>query len=153
METREPRAVPSLGEQLGADPGPAGEHFPQPGHWHRVRAAGQAFARTERGEPQREAGRSKRRDIVPRQPVAAFRGVAPATGDELRQVAVASAVMREQDEPRAVDEGDFTAEDQGQTSILRRHMRPHGTRQRAFVGQRQRGIALASGALDELLGV
>jgi len=80
-------------------------------------------------------------------------GVAPATGDELRQVAVAFTVGREQHELHAVGERQLAAEDQWQRHVLGREMSAHRARQRAFVGQRKGCIALALGALDQLLGV
>jgi hypothetical protein len=58
-----------------------------------------------------------RRDIVARQSIATFLCIASATRDELRQVAVARAIGREQSQLGAIVEREFAADDELQPAI------------------------------------
>ena len=83
-EAFEPRTVAGAREQSDADPRPPGEHVGEP--------ARRLVRRVRGAEPQREAARRQRRNVVARQRVAALGRIAPAARDQLRKVAVARAV-------------------------------------------------------------
>src|SRR5207302_9929121 len=72
--------------------------------------------------------------VTPAERIAAFLRPAPAAGDELGQIAVAFAVGGEQHQPRAVLKPYLLADDQRQADGFRRDMRPHGSGERALVG-------------------
>jgi hypothetical protein len=83
--------------------------------------------------------------------VTAFRCIASAVRQQLRQVAVARPIGGEQHEPHIVDERDLAADDELQARILRREVRADDTRERAFVGDGERRIAQRVCALDQFL--
>jgi hypothetical protein len=112
-----------------------------------------ASAQIERGQPQRETSRRRRGDVLARKLVTTLHRLPPSARDQLRKIAVTRAVGREQDELRRVGERELAADDERQAGVLRREMRADDTRERALVGERERGIALACGALDQLLRV
>ena len=92
----------------------------------------------------------------------------PAAGDRdpVRQVAVAAARLREQNQAGVQRTGftltrglglpelDLAADDQVQRQLLLLHMRvgAHDAGERTFIGDGKRAVAQARGALDELLG-
>ena len=86
---------------------------------------------------------------VPREPVLAFRGRAPAPRDEARERAVSAAVCSERDEAQAVREPELAADDERQARLARGGMGPHDAGERALVGQRERGVAERLRTLDE----
>src|SRR5256886_2286592 len=88
--------------------------------------------------------------IAPAERIAAFLRPAPAAGDELGQIAVASAVGGEQHQPRAVLQPYLRADDQRQADVFRRDMRPHGSGEQALVGERERPVPEPRGALHQL---
>ena len=60
-------------------------------------------------------------------------------------------VLDQQDQPRAVVELHFTADDQLESGFQCRFVCPHDAGQRGFVGDGQRGIAQHLRALEQLL--
>ena len=77
----------------------------------------------------------------------------PGTYDQARDFPVGRGVRGEQYESRPVLEADFRARDQVQAASLRRHVGTHAAGERAFIGQRKRGVAKRVGLPDEFLGM
>jgi hypothetical protein len=92
-----------------------------------------------------------------REVVAALLGVAPGLGHQAREPAVAGAVGGEQDEAGAVGEPQLAAEDEARAALfwqrLQRAVGAHDAGERAFVGERDRAVAVGRRLRDELLGV
>ncbi len=126
----ETRAVIRPLQQLRSNPGAAGEAF---GDGSRVLDV--AFP--VQNQENKAAGQSAVQ-IVPTKRIAAFLRPAPATGDQLGQIAVAFAVGGKQHQSGTVLQPYLRADDQGQADVLRRDMRPHDSGKRALVGDRER---------------
>jgi hypothetical protein len=113
------------------------------------------------GDPQRRAAPAELGDVVARGDVVALGGAPPRARDQLREVAVAFAVDRMQHELHAVVEREFAADDERKSGVLRGFLvhplhcgvRAHDAGERALVRDRERRVAEARGALDELLGL
>src|SRR6185503_6330853 len=101
--------------------------------------------------PQREAAPAEVGDIVARDAVVALDRAPSGAGDECGEIAVAVAVDGVQHELQAVVESELAADDERQPGVLRREMRAHRARERAFVGDRERGVALRLRAFHQLL--
>ncbi len=84
--------------------------------------------------------------------VAAFGRVFACGGDELAQVAPALHVARQRHDAQRPPQ-ELAAHDEAQSFRFGLHVRPHHAGHRAFVGQRQRGIAPLDGALHQLPGM
>ncbi len=153
LGAREPDTVAGAGEELDGEPRAAGKSGCDPaGGGERLGVVGLALAqRGFRGHPQREQPVGERRDVVAAKRVAALRRVAPAAGDQLRQVAVARAIGDEQHDLHAVDERHLAADHERQAGFLRRKMRADDTGERAFVGDRERRIAQRLRPVNELV--
>ena len=83
--------------------------------------------------------------------VLSFLRPSPGGGDQLAQGLVAGQRLAQQHQLRPVFDLHFCADHQPHTGFLRRLVSTHDPGQRAFVGDRQRGIALFLCALEQLL--
>jgi len=101
-------------------------------------------------QPQRETAGNAVAQIGARQAIATLDGAAPAARDQRRQVAVAFAIGRQQDQPQAVIEAKLAADDQLEAAFFRFDVRPHDAGKRAFIGDRQRRVAFLPGARNQL---
>ena len=148
-ELPEPRAVAGANGELDRDPAAVRKRRRDPARRGERRGGG----RIGRRHPQREQPVRMRRDVGARQRVAALGRAAPATGDELREVAVARTVRREQHELHAIGQRELAADDELQSAGFGRQMGADDAAERAFVGDGEGGIALRMGAFDQLLRV
>ena len=96
-------------------------------------------------------------DHRPRQPVFPLGGATAGRGDEARELAVAGTIGGEQHDARAVLQLQLAADDQpGAVACgqgLQRAVGAHDAGERAFVGERDRGVAECGRLRDQLLGV
>jgi len=90
---------------------------------------------------------------MPLQQITAFLGPTSRQGNQRRQIAVAFPVLGQKHQFQAVDHRHFTADQQFQTKLLGRQMRPYDTGQRALIGQGQGGIPLRQGLLNQFVRV
>ncbi|MNK76855.1 hypothetical protein D3C87_964330 [compost metagenome] len=135
--------VVSLPMQFHRQPQPLREARLQPGG---IGGAGRAV------QPQAQQAGRQRIEILAQAAVLALGG-APATGgDQLAQAGIGGLVGAQQHQLGAVVELEFRAGDQRQVVLFRRLPSPHDAGQRAFVGDRQRTVALALGACEQFLG-
>ena len=102
------------------------------------------------GQPQGERSRQAIGQVGGTQPIRALVRGTPATRDQPAQGAVAGAVLAQQHQLRAILQLEFGAHDQFHAGLARGLQRAHDTGQRAFVGDRQRAVTAASGALEQL---
>src|SRR5262245_17301528 len=102
---------------------------------------------------QRDAVIQARIEVGDAEAIGSLRCVATALGDQRRQIAVTGAVLRQQDELWPVGEPYLRADEKIEPGPLRRDMRAHRSGKRAFVGDRERGIAQFVRALDQLFGM
>ncbi len=153
--TCEPGAIAGTSEELDCDPRALRERGGDPmcGR-ERVGIGRVALARRDLGRhPQREQARGERGDVVALERVGALLRLPPPARDELRQVAVARAIGREQHDLDAVAERELAADHQWQAGVLGREMRADGARDRAFVGDGERRVTERLRALDQLFGM
>ena len=92
-------------------------------------------------------------DVRAFQPVVAFGRSPPPLGDERREPTVTLSILRQEDEPRSVEELRLGANDKLEAAVLGRAMGPHHTGKRTLVGQRKRRVAESLGFCQQLLGV
>src|SRR6266571_930356 len=104
-----------------------------------------------RGNKQRKTTRQAAVEIGPGERVPSLLAPAPAAGDQLGKIAVALAVGGEHHELRPIVQPYLRADDQRQTDLFRRDMRPHHACQRALVGDGERVIAESGGAVHQFL--
>ena len=178
LQAVEPGQVVAEGQQLRRQPAVVREPVTQPA---RLGEQGRVRFPMPR-HPEGEAILQPRLQVLRQQPVAALGGTPPGRGDQLRQVAVAIAVTRQQHQAGSVEAGaevawdggigagidgmspccacvdqadrrKLRADQQGEMSAARLQMGPDDTRQRAFVGNGQGGIAEIPGAIDQFLRV
>src|SRR6187455_3050956 len=90
-------------------------------------------------------------EVPPADAVSAFFRTLPPQRDELAQVAVAIPVHGEANQPQSILQEEFAADQQMQSCFLRFRMRSHHSCHGTFVGDGERGIAKARGALDQFL--
>ena len=121
----------------------------QPGAFVRIR-------RRARQPQSEQASRARverlRFDIATRHAILALDAGPSRDRDQPAQLRVAGQVLDQQDQPQAVVELEFGADDELDAGDLRRLVRTHDARQRTLVGDRQRLVAAARGALEQLLG-
>ena len=72
-----------------------------------------------------------------------------AKADDGREIAVASAILRQQHQLHAVGKHDLGTADQLQSNGLGRHVRAHETGERTPIGDCQRRVAQRLGSLDQ----
>jgi hypothetical protein len=184
----EQRAIVAAGQQFGGQPGAPLEAFADEaglgvqGGQARVRRAliRRAECRQRRGDEQRQAARHAVGEVVGQQPVAAFVGPHAGAGDQLRQVAVALAVLGEQHQARGgvgqgvnvpghrpgggdarrsgpfgehLMQGELGSDQQCQAAAARGQVGAYHPGQRAFVGDRQCGITQGLRAFDQFFGM
>ena len=172
----EQRAVVAAGQQFGGQPGAPLEAFADEAglgvQGRQARVRGALIRRTEcrqrRGHEQRQAARHAVGKVVGQQLVAAFVGPHAGAGDQFRQVAVALAVLRQQHQAgRGVGrqaggagafgehlvQGEFGPDQQCQAAAACGQVGAYHPGQRAFVGDRQRGITQGLRAFDEFFGM
>ena len=161
---RESRGIVGAAMQLDGEPGAIAEMTHDPvgvlvEMWRCV--ASDAHART----PRRATARRRMRDILrypehgdadaelfrirARQVVFAFRAAAAAGRDQPADVGVAVLAHRQQDELRSIGEPDFGADDELDAGVFRCFAGAHDAGQRAFVGDRERGVAECLRALEQ----
>ena len=102
------------------------------------------------GQPQCERARQAIGKIRARQVIRALGRGAPATRDQRAQRGVAGQVFAQQHQFGTVLQLEFGAHDQLQPGVTRRFVGAHDAGQRAFVGDRQRGVAAGPGTLEQL---
>ncbi|MNG95570.1 hypothetical protein D3C79_546100 [compost metagenome] len=90
--------------------------------------------------------------VIAKQLVLALLRPPPGPGDQRAQVLVAGQVLHQQHQPGAVLQLHFTAHDQPQLVFLGRLPGTDDTGQGAFVGDRQRLVALFTRAPEQLVG-
>jgi hypothetical protein len=81
--------------------------------------------------------------------VGALRGAPPRLRDQLAERGVAGLGFRQQHHLQPVVERELGADDQRQAGGARGFQRAHDAGQRALVGDRQRSVAVARGALEQ----
>ena len=138
----EPLAVGARGRELHREPEAAGETLAQP----------LAFCCRRLGtrQPQDETVFETLPDVVARDPILPFRRGPAAPCNESGECRVPAAARGEADEFQAVRQRELAADDERKVSLARSGMRPHDSRERAFVRQCERAIAEFFCARDQL---
>ncbi len=136
------RSAPAAGSSTASHK-PPGEALAQPGALVRPRHRSR--------QPQHEAVLEPVCEIRPSERVASLRRRAARARDQPRERAVALPAGREADQPQTVRERELAADDQREAAVARRGMGAHDAGQRAFVGQRECGVAELPRAPDEFV--
>jgi hypothetical protein len=136
------KIVPDMVE-FGRQPAAAGKPRPEP------KTIGLCSREAER----QQAALRGRIQVFPAERIGALPGPPPARGDQRGKRAIGLAIRRQQYEPGAVLQPDFTADNQLEIKTLRGNMSAHDAGQRAFIGNGKRGVAQRRCTLDEFLGM
>ena len=143
-------AVLFVGEeqQFDPEPEPPGEQRAQ-----RLAPGEQCLRGAGARQPDRQAVARVQLEVAQPQRVLAL-GAAPARQrDQTRELGVGAPVGRQQHQQQFALEAELGADDQLQAVLARRHVGLDHAGQRAFVGDRERAVALPCGLGDQLLGV
>ncbi len=103
-------------------------------------------------QPQAQQAVGQAKQVLAQATVLALGRAPPAGSDQLAQPGIGSLVGAQQGQLGSVLDLEFGADDQRHAMRLRRLPGTHDAGQRAFVGDRQRAVALAGGAREQLFG-
>ena len=99
------------------------------------------------------AFRQRAGEILTGDAVIAFSGLPTGMADEFTERGIAAQRACQRDQPEAVADSEFAADDEMKAGVTRLRIRAHDTRHRALVSDSKSAVAAFDGGVDQFLGV
>ena len=135
MVSIEPIRVSAVLESFDCDPGPAAEPIGEPTRMVQI-PAGFLARQQQRQAPGKTAVEIRHAELI-----STFPGAPAAACDEGRQLAITGAIGGQANEPRPIAQCEFSADNQREPDLFGCDVRPDHAGERAFVRQRECGVA------------